>query len=72
MLLKHTLWDYIANTQESLDQHEELHKKFEELTSNGFEIVHYEEKKQEPDRFYVTMILGTLSEATEVVKFLKG
>lgn len=51
---------------------EELHKKFEELTSNGFEIVHYEEKKQEPDRFYVTMILGTLSEATEVVKFLKG
>jgi hypothetical protein len=41
---------------------EELQKKFDELIKEGLEIVHYEEKKQETDRFYVTIICGKINE----------
>ena len=39
---------------------EEVQKKLDEIIAQGKEIVHYEEKKQETNRFYITMILGTL------------
>ena len=49
---------------------EELQKKFDEITAEGLEIIHYEERKQETDRFYVTMVLGRINEGNKEI--LKG
>jgi len=49
---------------------EELQAKFDEIITKGMEIVHYEEKKQEPDRFYVTIVCGVINEGEK--SLLKG
>ena len=41
---------------------EELQKKFDEIVTMGMDIIHYEEKKQETDRFYVTIVCGVINE----------
>ncbi len=49
---------------------EELQNKFNEIIAEGMEIVHYEEKKQETDRFYVTIVCGVINEGEKAL--LKG
>jgi hypothetical protein len=49
---------------------EELQAKFDEIITKGMEIVHYEERKQEPDRFYVTIVCGVINEGEK--SLLKG
>lgn len=46
---------------------DELQAKFDEIVSKGMEIIHYEERKQEPDRFYVTIVCGVINEGQKAL-----
>ena len=45
----------------------ELQIRLNEIVASGMEIVHYEEKKQEPDRFYVTIVCGVINEGKKQI-----
>ena len=49
---------------------EQLQEKLDKITEEGLEIIHYEEKKQETNRFYVTMILGAVIDTSKTAQLL--
>lgn len=46
---------------------EELQKKFDTIIEEGMEIIFYEERKQETDRFYVTIVCGIINKGEKQI-----